>query len=158
MDIVHGDAVAVEIIPQREHAAGYLWVLLFEFRVAEVCGCPVLIDIVVGKNVVIVVGQRYGVDGPVGHADHVPSVSLHVFCLGHERRPHTEDGTFRIDGCPAVCVAQRSPEDGCLAVFLDELKIMAGVGAELLAQLFRSVVILIGTDVYIFPAEDRILS
>ena len=63
--IVHGDAVAIDIVPQGKHESQDTGVVLFKFSVTEHARSPVLVQIVERQMVVIIVGHRHDIRPPV---------------------------------------------------------------------------------------------
>ena len=130
--IGHGYAVAVDVVPQGKHAAHDAGVVLLKRHVAEHARCPGVIEVVERQIVVIIVGHRHDVGLPVGHADHLPSLTFHLYGVCHVVRPQTHGHALLAHGRRAVGMRERTPHHRTLAVALDEGEVTVGVGAELL--------------------------
>ena len=151
-----GDGGVGHVVPEGEHAALDLRVLLGEAYVSDDGGRPVVVESTAVEEVLVVARFGHYVDEAVGDGDKLVADASHGVGLGIAVVPSVHEHSLVAHGRLSFGMGERSPEHGLLAIALDEGEIVVGVGTELFHHLLLGVGIFVGADVDARPTEDGV--
>ena len=158
MHVVSRNTITVVVVPYGKHTAKDGGVTFFKLHSADVCGCPVVVEVVAIEVVVIITSSRHDINKSIGDRNEFVTLFLHILRLSEGVVPNVHDDIFALHGSFALRVCQRAPKHGLLAVAFNELDVVVSKFTELFYHLLIAVAIFVSTDVYLLTAEHGIFT
>ena len=158
VNVFHGNAIAIMVVPYGKHSSFYLRVLFFKTFVANLCGSPILIEVFTIQVIIIIASGRNDIHQSVGYAHHLITKLTHRVGLCITIIPTIHQDTLMSYGSLSTCMCQSSPKHGLFAITFYQFKIMVGISTELFYHLWIAVGIFICTNVNSMTTEDGILT